>query len=110
MEPEAQFIVRLTDAGVSCHRPDGLVESVAWADLRAVLIETNDSGPFLMDVFWILIGSQSGCVVPQGATGEDELLGRLQQLPGFDNQALIDAMLSTDNQRFLCWEKGKQES
>lgn len=105
MEPEAQFIITLTEEGVACRRPEGLVESVAWADLRAVLIETNDSGPFLMDVFWILIGAHSGCVVPQGATGEHELLDRLQRLPGFDNQALIDAMLSTDNQRFLCWER-----
>jgi len=29
----------------------------------------------------------------------------LQQLPGFDNAAVIAAMQSTDNQRFLCWER-----
>ena len=105
MQPEAAFVVKLTDEGVKCHRPDGKIESVTWDDLQGVLIETNDQGPIGTDVYWILAGKRSGCVIPQGATGEDALLGRLQALPGFDNQALIDAMRSTENQRFVCWRR-----
>jgi hypothetical protein len=43
--------------------------------------------------------------VPQGATGERALLERLQELPGFDDRAVIDAMSATARQRFLCWER-----
>jgi len=105
MQPEAAFVVTLTDSGVACRRPDGKVEAVAWDDLQGVLIETNDQGPFASDVFWILVGKRGGCVIPQGATGEDALLSRLQALEGFDNAALIDAMSSTENQRFVCWKR-----
>lgn len=103
--PEAQWTVTITDEGVSCTRPDGVTGSVAWDDLRVVVIETNDEGPFMMDVFWLLAGVDGGCVVPQGATGGAALLERLQALPGFDNDAFIQAMGCTENQRFICWRK-----
>lgn len=98
-------VVELTQTGVSCRRPNGTVESVEWTDLKAVIIETTSAGPFFTDVFLILVGDHSGCVVPMGAAGEDALLERLQTLPGFDNKAVIAAMASADDQRFLCWER-----
>jgi hypothetical protein len=81
------------------------VERVAWADLQKVEVVTTSDGPFAPDVFWVLHGSESGCAVPQGATGDSQLLERLQTLPGFDNDALIAAMSSTSDQRFLCWQR-----
>lgn len=87
-------------------RPDGRTERVAWDELQAFIVETTDEGPGAPDVFWILLGSaESGCVIPQGATGDKALLERLQALPGFNNQEFIRAMGSTSNQRFLCWER-----
>lgn len=105
LPPESQCVVRISESDVSCTRPNGTTERVAWDDLRQVEIVTTDDGPFRPDVFWLLHGSKTGCVVPQGATGEPELLERLQQLPGFRNNAVIEAMTSDDNQRFLCWQK-----
>lgn len=104
--PESRFEVTLDDEKVTCRRPDGNDETVRWDELAAVVIETNDSGPLGMDVWWLLVprDSESGCVVPQGARGEDRLLSRLQELSGFDNEALIAAMSCTDNQRFVCWK------
>lgn len=77
-----------------------------WDDLRAVVLETNDSGPLGTDVFWLLVGrdDNSQCAVPQGATGEMELLAKLQELPGFDSEAVVVGMRSTRNQHFPCWE------
>src|SRR4029453_146778 len=85
--------------------PGGLVETVRWAELRAVLIQTTADGPFVDDVFWVLMGEKSGCVVPSEAQGCDALLRRLQSLPTFDNQAVIEAMSCTEKKRFLCWER-----
>ena len=102
---EQLTIVQLSDSGVSCTRPGGLREEVDWSDLQRVEIMTTDTGPYLTDVFWVLHGTRSGCVVPQGASGEKELVERLQALPGFRNQAVIEAMSCTQNQSFLCWEK-----
>lgn len=102
---EARWLVAVTEEGVACTRPDGVTESVGWSELKVVAIETTDEGPFQMDVFWLLAGENGGCAIPQGVTGEDALLERLQQLPGFDNEAFIKAMGSTENQRFICWQK-----
>lgn len=104
-EPECRVVVHLTESGVRCERPDGLTEQVAWADLQRVEILTTDEGPFLPDLFWLLHGTTGGCAVPQGATGDGELRRRLGRLPGFDNGAVITAMGSTDNARFLCWQR-----
>src|SRR5581483_6670864 len=79
--------VSFDDKLVYYHRPDGAKEEVSWSELAAVEILTTDAGPFLCDVFFVLHGNERGCVVPQEAEGCNELLERLQQLPGFDNQA-----------------------
>jgi hypothetical protein len=102
---ERKWIVTLTDVGVSCKRPNGEIESVSWDDLKLVGIETTDEGPYLPDVFWYLVGEQGGCLVPLGATGENAMIERLQALPGFDNEALIEAMSSSSNRKFVCWQK-----
>ena len=94
LEPESRFVVRLSDSEIACERPDGTVERVGWADLRKVEVVTTDDGP-----------TAGGCAVPQGATGESQLLERLQTLPGFDSEAVIEAMASTSNRRFLCWQR-----
>lgn len=103
--PESRFVVRLSDTEVTCERPDGKVERVGWADLQKVEVVTTSDGPFAPDVFWVLHGTDGGCAVPQGATGDSELLERLQALPGFDNHAFIEAMSSASDRRFLCWQR-----
>lgn len=105
LEPESRFIVRISDTEVACERPDGKTERVGWGDLERVEILTTSEGPMVPDVFWILHGTNGGCAIPQGATGERALLERLQALPGFDNGQVIEAMGSTSDRRFLCWEK-----
>jgi hypothetical protein len=69
-----------------------MVETVQWSDLQAVITMTTDQGPLLDDVFWVLVGKDSGCVVPSEAEGMNNLLVRLQRLPGFDNRKVIEAM------------------
>jgi hypothetical protein len=98
-------IVAVDDDKVSCWRPNGSVESVTWAELQAVLIHTTGDGPFVDDLFWVLAGQRSRCVIPDTAQGVDLLLEQLQQLPGFQNEVLIEAMSSTTEQMFLCWQK-----
>jgi len=101
--PSNGFSVEFDEAEVICRRSDGHEESVRWADLRAVLIRTTSDGPFVDDVFWVLAGEKGGCVVPSESAGVQELMERLQQLPGFDDQAVIAAMCCASDKEFLCW-------
>src|SRR5687768_3215666 len=97
--------VEVTDSAITYHRPDGISRSVRWDDLQAVLLQTTDEGPFVMDVWWVLIDADGHCIIPQEVSGEAELLEQLQKLPGFDNEAVIAAMSSVENQQFVCWQR-----
>ena len=66
---------------------------------------TTDEGPFLPDMFWVLSDSQGGCMVPSGATGEQELRDRLFALPGFRSEVFIHAVSLTSNNLLVCWER-----
>lgn len=85
-------------------RMSGSRGTVRWDDVRRVLIRTTDEGPFIEDVYFVLETAEEVLVVPQPAAGCDALLGRLQELPRFDNEAVIEAMACTDNREFLCWD------
>jgi len=96
----------IDDLGVRRDLGDGTIEEVAWKDLTQVQIVTTDEGPFVDDVFFLLVGAGGkGVCVPQGAPGSDPLLERLQALPNFDNDQVVQAMMSSGNARFVCWKK-----
>lgn len=78
---------------------------VNWAELERVAIRTTDDGPFAEDLFWVLLGSRgTGFVIPS-ALVPDGLVTRLQQLPGFDNDAVVQAMQSIEENVFVAWRK-----
>jgi hypothetical protein len=91
---------------VSFYHPEGEIQSIRWDELDEVGIVTTDEGPFVEDVFFMLLSNdKKGCAIPQSADGNEPLLTRLQMLPGFDNNALIEAMGCTSNQNFRLWKK-----
>jgi hypothetical protein len=104
---ESKWVVSVDARGVVCRHPSGREDSVLWDDLESVIIETNDSGPWGIDVVWILVGrqNQGGCLIPQGATGDKELLKWFERLPGFNNEQFIAAMCCADNKAFVCWRR-----
>lgn len=85
--------------------PENIVrgeQKLAWQELRRVKVLTTDEGPFGTDFYFVLEGEGDKKLV----IGQDEagaLLGRLQELPGFNNEAFIDACGSTATAEFLCW-------
>ncbi|HEY7611073.1 MAG TPA: hypothetical protein VIF14_17735 [Alphaproteobacteria bacterium] len=99
------IMVDIDEEWIVCRRGLTRREAVRWSDLKAVLIETTDQGPFQNDVFWVLVGEASRCVVPQEAEGSQQLLAKLQTLAGFDSAAVVEAMGSAENRTFVCWRK-----
>lgn len=101
----AKAVVEFDDNHVACRRPNGVTEQIRWSDLRGVLIQTTADGPAMDDLFWVLVGRDSWCVVPSEALGCDRLRERLQHLPGFDYESAIRACSCIEEQIFVCWER-----
>jgi hypothetical protein len=100
--PEAAYRVTISsDDIIECRRPDGVVERLPMGAARAIYVETNDSGPWAADVWWLVEGPEGQIEVafPQLATGESEVLNRFHDLPDFE----VKGMNSGANARFECW-------
>lgn len=80
------------------------------AKLDEVVIITTSDGPFAEDLFWVLRSGDRQEVIPSGAPDAASLLEALQKLPGFDNEAVIAAMGSTSDARFVVWRRRRIES
>jgi len=107
LQPESRWVVGLDGGDIRVSDGDGVSRSLALCDLSGVVIETNDSGPWGADLWWLFFGSDDhlACAFPQGATGEQALIDHLMGFPGFDHGAMIQAMGSTDNAVFPVWRK-----
>lgn len=96
--------VQVTQTEVILRYKNERVETYQLEDLSRASIITTADGPFRDDVFWLLL-FKTIVMIPQGVPGEDRLLGRLQELEGFNNEAVIEAMASTEANAFHVYGK-----
>jgi len=69
-----------------------------------ISIITTSRGPLYPDLFWLLESNSNITIVP--SEGPDEnFLSKIQNMPGFNNKVVIEAMSSTQDNIFVCWEK-----
>ncbi len=88
---------------------DGFMEcfediSKLLKDLKRISIITTSEGPFIPDVFWLIESSSDIAILPSEGKDSD-FLKTAQNLPDFDNEVVIKAMTSHDNDFFVSWEK-----
>ena len=99
---ESFWNVEIRNNAIVCTSPQGDVDIMPIASITSVKIETNDEGPLGTDVWWIIGSAVDALVFPSGATGEQQILQVLQQLPGFNNSAVVDAMICVEPKTFVC--------
>lgn len=99
-DAEAKGKVSFDDEHIVRHLPDGWTESIRWDQLRKVSILTTDFGPFADDLYWVMTGDAARLLVPSETAGAKSLLGRLQCLPNFRNESVIEAAGCTDRARW----------
>jgi hypothetical protein len=83
----------------------GRLRKIPVADLVEVGIITSDAGPFSDDVFWMLATDKTRVLVPWAAVGAETLLAALQDLPGFDHEAVAEASASTEPAAWRAWTR-----
>ncbi len=107
-EDEEKFSVSFDDDQISCTRPDGITETVAWDNLESVTIEATHAGGDAAAYIWILWGKDraTGCVFPGGAKGSAEIQKALRgRLENWHQKQLVDAQASTENSTYTLWHR-----
>ena len=105
-KPKMPPRVAYNDSTVSVSTTRDEVESLTWDALQSVRIRTTSQGPQPEDVFWVLAGADGTELrIPSQAQGMARLLERLQQLPGFDHNAVMEAVTCSDDQGVVCWQR-----
>ena len=103
--PEDDFVISLTDESMEVVHPNGIKEAIRWDDIQSIFVITTDEGPVSPDVWFVLVGNEGGCLFPQGAPKSDKAYERISRFDGFDFDAVINAMSSAENARFLLWQR-----
>ena len=103
--PEDDFFVTITEELVRVEHPLRKTEQIKWADINQIWIVTTSTGPFMPDVFLALMGEKSGCLIPQGAKGYQEIYDIVSKYKNFDYENVIKSMLCTEDARFILWKK-----
>lgn len=81
---------------------DGTETSVKWADLQEVRIVSRPAPTLSQGVSFELRDATGALSVPRPEATQD-FIDRLQELPGFDTEVLIEAIGSTAVAEFVCW-------
>ena len=104
---EERWQVFVDENHISLMDDAGVRHSLAKRDMIGVMVETNDSGPWGADVWWLLFGADDRIALsfPQGAEGEQRLLDYLVALENFDHAAMAKAMRSVENAVFPLWRR-----
>jgi hypothetical protein len=92
----------LDEQGVRRIAADGTEASLAWADLREVRIVTQPAKSLSEGVRFELRSGAATLSIPRPEATQG-FIDRLQELPGFDTEALIEAIGSTAEAEFVCW-------
>lgn len=85
--------------------PLGADQSLAFAQITDVSVETNCLGPFVEDVFWLINRETEAVRIPQCSPVFAVLLKQFELLEGFDWDAFGRSMGSTDDALFPCWSR-----
>ena len=100
---KTEYIVEITDGALTVTDPKDDTHSIGLDKITSIITQTNDSGPWGEDVWFIITGEDADeiCVYPLGATNEEAALAYFSSLPGFE----LKGMDSTTNEQFICWAK-----
>lgn len=87
-------------------RHSGGVVRMPWSQLREVLLVVKEPDPLDDDVSWVLIAEGGRRLkIRSDIPDSDQLLRRLQLLPGFDSSAVAEAFCSVWSGKHHCWKR-----
>lgn len=104
-QPEDYYKTEITDVYVKVTHPKRKTEQIDWNEIEEIKLINTDDGPFLPDVWLILIGNGKGCSIPQGSDGWNKVYDIVSKYDGFNFENVIKSASCTDNETFEVWQK-----
>lgn len=83
----------------------GVDDVVEWGELLEVRVETTGDGPWEPDLFLVLVSRGRRTIRIPSEILPGDLIGRLQELPGFDYGPFIAACGCAEKATFVCWRR-----
>ncbi len=103
--PEDDFIITITDDLIKIEHPLRKTEQILWNEIKVIKLINTDAGPLAPDVWLALFGDNSGCLIPQGAKGYEEVYDIVSKYENFDFEMVIQSMSCAVNEEFLLWTR-----
>lgn len=104
-QPEDYYHTELTEEYIKVTHPKRKDEQINWDEIEEIKLANTDDGPFLPDVWLILIGNGRGCSIPHGSEGWDKVYDIVSKYDGFNFENVVKSMGCTDNEIFELWKK-----
>jgi len=104
-QPEDLYQVEITDIYIKVTHPRRPDEMINWSEIEEIKIANTDEGPFLPDVWMILMGNGKGCSIPHGSKGWEDVYDIVSKYPGFNFENVIKSASCTDNELFDVWKR-----
>lgn len=105
--------VKIDGAQIILGREGGVdIETVNLSEVEAFEYVTTSDGPWFDDVFVVVtrVDGIFGLMVASTAVGFEGLMDYIATLPGYNDQAALQAMGCTEDSRFLAWARSPDVS
>jgi hypothetical protein len=106
VSPLAKWSVAIEGDSIVTSDGSETTRNLSIPELRKVVVQTDDSGPWGADVLYFLFtgDTEPAAVFPLEAQGCQNFVEWLSSLPGYDDRELARAMGSTSVARFVVFE------
>ncbi len=106
-DPPSPWRVEIVDGAILTTDGRSPPRRLALADLRQVVVATDDSGPWGDDVVFLLHDASTDPVgvFPLEAQGAQAFAAWLETLPGYSDGEMVEAMRSTRVARFVVYQR-----
>ena len=104
-EPEDYYETTITEEFVRVEHPKRETEQILWKDIEAIKLINTDAGPAAPDIWLALLGKNSGCLIPHGSVGFENVYVIISKYDNFDFENFTNSMRSTENEEFLLWKR-----
>lgn len=100
-----EFNLTITPESVTISHPRRKTETIRWDEIYEIRMINTSAGPMEPDIWLALIGKQSGCVIPHGINGYDDVYHIVSKFPDFDFENVIKSMSSNKDEQFQLWTR-----